>query len=120
MNHQNGRDPFDSKAVEKWFDEFFLNPLTSYLDETVFRIDLYDSESAFIVEAILPNCKKENIDIIVNDSDLTIKVRQDDQPTQLKSRTVTFPIPINQMKMTAHFNQDLLEIKLYKNTKPNE
>ena len=31
------------KIIDKWLETFFLDPLTSYLDETTFRIDLFET-----------------------------------------------------------------------------
>lgn len=118
MKEKNGNNPFSSQDIEKWFDAFFLDPLTSYLDETVFRIDLYDSESAFIIEALLPQTLKENIDIIADGQDLIIKVKDfsnnDPHKSQVKIRTITFPMSISNLKMDVSYENHILEIKLYK------
>ncbi len=102
---------FDSEEMEKWLDSYFLDPLTSYLDETIFRVDLYDSENYFIVEALLPNVKKEDIEIVVENQSIHIKVKDS---AKIKTRTITFPIPISDKKMRATFENDILEIYLYK------
>lgn len=107
---------FDCDEMEHWLNQYFLYPLTSYLDETVFRIDLYDSESTFIVEALLPNVKKEDIDISVNSQTLQIKIKQTTSTgkSKIKSRTVSFPFPIAHLKMTTDFEHNILEIKFHK------
>jgi len=110
---------FDSKEMEKWLDSFFLDPLTSYLDETIFRVDLYDSESSFIVEALLPNVQKEQIDIVVDQQSIHIKVKDmnEEQTPNIKTRTVTFPIQISDKQMKATFENDILEIYIFKHQK---
>lgn len=118
MTQNNNKEHFfDSEEMEYWLTQYFLDPLTNYLDETIFRIDLYDSESSFIVEAFLPNTKKEDIDISVQSNTLQIKIKQFDpghRKSIIKSRTVTFPIQISQLKMRTHFEHDILEIIFYK------
>ena len=59
MKQNKNENYFESDEMEKWLTQYFLDPLTDYLDENVFRIDLFDSESSFIVEALLPKVKKE-------------------------------------------------------------
>jgi len=109
---------FDSKLMEEWQDTFFLDPYTNYLDETVFRIDLYDSETAFIVEALLPSVQKDNIDISIKRNELHIKIKQIDPNNSssiiYKNRTVYFPTSIHDLKMEASYFNNILEIKIFK------
>ncbi|MCU9614680.1 Hsp20/alpha crystallin family protein [Caldibacillus lycopersici] len=118
MDTKNEQKPFESKEMEEWLDTFFLDPYISYLDETIFRIDLYDSETAFIVEALLPSIQKENIDIKISANELQIKVKLFDiQPphgSQIKTRTVYFPMNISHLQTEATFEHDILEIKIWK------
>lgn len=120
MDKEHPKKPFESKEMEDWLDSFFLDPFTTYLDETVFRIDLYESESAFIVEALLLNIEKENIDLSISKNELQIKVTQFDKhppyKSHIKVRTVKFPFLIEKMKMDASFEQEILEIKIYKHS----
>jgi HSP20 family molecular chaperone IbpA len=121
MNGKDENAPFDSKLIENWFEQFFLDPLTTYLDKTVFRIDLFGTENEFIVEALLPSCQKENIHVAVNGQELSIKVKDHKKnhphSHNYKIRTVTFPMSIDELKIDTRFEHDILEIKLYKKDK---
>ncbi|NRG30072.1 hypothetical protein HRF69_23610, partial [Bacillus circulans] len=59
--------------MDEWLKNHFLDPLTSVLDETEFRIDVYETDKEFIVEALLTNCQKSSIYLSVNKNVLTIK-----------------------------------------------
>lgn len=59
--------------MDEWLKNHFLDPLTSVLDETEFRIDVYETDKEFIVEALLANCQKSSIYLSVNKNVLTIK-----------------------------------------------
>ncbi|WP_232233712.1 hypothetical protein [Bacillus sp. J33] len=56
MNKKENQHSFNISEMEKWMENFFLDPLTSYLDQITFRIDLYDTETEIIVEALLTGC----------------------------------------------------------------
>ncbi len=58
MVHRKEDKPLNLDEIEKWLENFFLDPLTSYLDETTFRIDLYETADDYIVEALLPELKR--------------------------------------------------------------
>lgn len=111
MKQNKNENYFESDEMEKWLTQYFLDPLTDYLDETVFRIDLFDSESSFIVEALLPKVKKEDIHISINSNTLQIKVKQSSHD---KTRTVTFPFPISHLQKNITFENDILEIVFLK------
>lgn len=121
MNSPNdGGKTFDSREMEEWLDSFFLDPLTTYLDDTIFRIDLYDSENAFIVEALLPNVKREQIEIVISDHLLQIKVKENlEKGVKIKKREICFPMSLTDLKMETSFCQEILEIKICKNHFPN-
>ena len=111
---------FDSREMEEWLDSFFLDPLTTYLDNTIFRIDLYDSEKAFIVEALLPNVKREQIEIVISDHLLQIKVKENlEKGVKMKKREIYFPMSLTDLKMEISFCHEILEIKICKNHFPN-
>lgn len=111
MKQNKNENYFESDEMEKWLTQYFLDPLTDYLDENVFRIDLFDSESSFIVEALLPKVKKEDIHISINSNILQIKVKQSSHD---KTRTVTFPFPISHLQKNITFENDILEIVFLK------
>ncbi|WP_442593519.1 Hsp20/alpha crystallin family protein [Neobacillus sp. D3-1R] len=113
MNSNQKDEIFDpDNELEKWLESLFLDPNTSFLDQSQFRIDLYDSETEMIIEALLPNYSSANITIFINDSHIIIKACE--SSGQTRERTVTFPFVINAQKVNATYSNDILEISISK------
>jgi hypothetical protein len=74
MNTNNEDQSFDNDAIEKWLENYFLDPLTSYYDQTQFRIDLYETDREWIVEALLPEFRSSDITVYVEDKKLFISL----------------------------------------------
>ncbi len=116
MVDKNKQSPFESEEMNNWLKNYFLDQYTSYLDESLFRIDLYESDHSFIVEAHLPGMKRENIKVTTKKNTLTITITESDSNTgqaYMKTRSITFPFPINKNKIEAKFTRGVLEIKIY-------
>ncbi len=64
MNTKKDDDFIDFDQMEMWLENYFLDPLTSYLDQTQFRIDLYETEKEWIVEAILTEFNSSEITVL--------------------------------------------------------
>jgi HSP20 family molecular chaperone IbpA len=108
MNSKKNEKPFQTDLWEKWLESFFLDPFTSLLDQTQFRVDLFDSDTEVIIEAMLPKQLSSEIDIFLKDSSIVIKVVH--PPYQPKERTITFPFFINAQKVEATYSNEILEI----------
>lgn len=61
-------------------DDFFTGgwPTQRSLAGDTFKIDIQDTEGAYIIEAELPGIKKENIDITLNDGRLNLLVKKEE------------------------------------------
>jgi spore coat protein M len=106
--------------MDEWFKNHFLDPLTSVLDETEFRIDVYETEKEYIVEALLPNCNPCDIHISVEKNLLIIKaILLDPNAREEKRRTIDFPIPITQNPIHAVYTNQILEIFIKKEKHQN-
>ncbi|MCM3321447.1 Hsp20/alpha crystallin family protein [Cytobacillus kochii] len=57
---------------QSWFESMFLDPLTSFLDESIFRIDVFDTESAFIIEALIEEDRYHHVQVIPTGDELII------------------------------------------------
>lgn len=62
------------------FDNFFSNPLMSTVDwkGKPFKVDVKETENAFIIEADLPGVKKEGIGVEYENNYLTISARTEE------------------------------------------
>lgn len=118
MQKDGYREIFESQEMQAWFDSLFLDPFTTDLDERTFRIDLYDSERAFIVEALIQSAERKNIRFSVSGNKLQIKVTEfgdNGHRAQIKTRTLAFPIDISCLRMEATYhNEGILEIHILK------
>lgn len=106
--------------MDEWLKNHFLDPLTSVLDEAEFRIDVYETEKEYIVEAFLPNCRAGDIHISVEKNLLIIKAfLQDSISSEEKRRTIDFPIAITQNPIHAVYTNQILEIFIQKEKQQN-
>jgi HSP20 family molecular chaperone IbpA len=112
MNSKKNEKPFQTDLWEKWLESFFLDPFTAILDQTQFRVELYDTQTEVIIEALLPQYLSSQIDIYLDVSSVIIKAKSSSKPT--KERMITFPFRINSLKVEASFSNGILEIFISK------
>jgi HSP20 family molecular chaperone IbpA len=114
MNEKDDK-PLDMSVVEEWLENFFLDPLTSYQDETIFRIDLFETAEEYIVEAMLPKTKKSNITVKLENENIIIDVTSDHHNKEIvKQRKISFPFSIIHYDVNAIFESEILEIIINK------
>jgi HSP20 family molecular chaperone IbpA len=115
MNEKKDLDTDWNRLMDDWLKDFFLDPLTSLLDETEFRIDVFETEKEYIVEALLIEIKKEHIRISTEEKLLTIIVLSDnDKKEEEKKRIISFPTHINEKHIQATFTNGILEVFISK------
>jgi HSP20 family molecular chaperone IbpA len=102
--------------MEEWLKNYFLDPLTSFCDQSQFRIDLFETEKQWIVEAILTDFNASEITVLIEDKVLTITAakHQPSSKQRRRIRTIDFPFHIINQKVTAFFNNGILEIIISK------
>ncbi len=113
--------PLDNEVIEKWLENYFLDPLTTYYDQTQFRIDLYETDNEWIVEALLNDCNSSDITVYVEDKKLLITEKRNplsssinQQKQQKRTRSIEFPFPIYNHKIKAAFHNGILEVFISK------
>ncbi|OIK13254.1 heat-shock protein Hsp20 [Bacillus sp. MUM 116] len=115
MNRKKNDHCYDLDQMEKWLENYFLDPLTSYCDMTQFRIDLYETEKDWIVEAVLDDYKAADLSVKVEDMKLIITALKHPSASNVrKERTIDFPFPIKNQKVCASFENGILEIFISK------
>lgn len=118
MNAKNEDQSFDNDMIERWLENYFLDPLTSYYDQTQFQIDLYETDKEWIVEALLPDFSSSDIKVYVEDKKLLITVKKNhfsiDQVPINRSRSIDFPFHVNCHKIMATFHNGILEVFISK------
>ncbi len=136
------------KEIESWFEEFFEEPFSlrmwrkfpkwrklRELEGISPSVDMYDSKDEIVVKAEIPGVEKENINISLTDSTLTIKgemkkeeeTKEEDYYYSERSygsfgRMLSLPAKVQADKIKASFRNGILEIHLPKaeEAKPKE
>ncbi|MCA0988231.1 Hsp20/alpha crystallin family protein [Guptibacillus algicola] len=125
---KNLQDP----NLQNWlstFDDFFKDPFSNLLPQQAFRVDLYETNTAFIVEAELPGIAKEQIKVeplgdgirISIESDSFQEERNDKQKYYKQeraysstSRIIKLPYAFSMENMKGKYENGILEIKIPK------
>lgn len=119
MNKKENQHSFNISEMEKWMENFFLDPLTSYLDQITFRIDLYDTETAIIMEALLTGCLPKDVTVSLQENKVIIKAVKKELPSvkcgQPCVRTVELPFSVIDKKVRASLSNGILEVFIAKN-----
>lgn len=109
---------YELEKMDKWLENFFLDPLTTYLDQTQFRIDLYETEKEWIVEALLSDYETSDITVFVEEKKLLIKAVKFPPPIEKNAeiclRNIVFPFTIINQKIVASFHSGILEVSISK------
>lgn len=114
-------EPYDVQKMDEWLENYFLDPLTSFYDQIQFRIDLFETDQEWIVEASMDDYQSSKITVNVKDKKLIISVKgrisSSNINGQIQTRTIEFPFPIKDQKITASFQKGILEIFISKQEK---
>lgn len=109
--------PHDYEQIDKWLESYFLDPLTSYYDQTQFQIDLYETEKEWIVEALLSDYLSPVITVLAQGSKCIITAKEigiSNVDQQWRRRIIQFPFLIINQKIYATFENGILEIHISK------
>ncbi|EWG09167.1 Hsp20/alpha crystallin family protein [Cytobacillus firmus] len=115
MNKKEDFHPFNLDVLEKWMEDYYLDPLSSYLDQITFRIDLYDTEAQIIVEALLTGCASKDVTVSLKEDSVIIKAAKIDDTQEPCMRKVKLPFSVVDKKVSADFANEILEIFINKN-----
>jgi HSP20 family molecular chaperone IbpA len=119
MKSKKNMQPIDFDLVEKWLENYCLDPLTTQDDLTQFRIDLYETDQEWIVEALLNEYNSSEIKVFVEENKLIITADKSSTPTsqQKRVRTIQFPFQVINQKVTANYINGILEVLISKSEK---
>ncbi|MGG5254199.1 Hsp20/alpha crystallin family protein [Neobacillus sp. SM06] len=121
MSNKEDDQSYDLQQMEKWLENYFLDPLTTYLDQMQFRIDLYETDKNWIVEALLSQFEASEITVFADNEKLIIKAQKalhlPKNPAEVRERIIDFPFPIVNQKIAASFHSGILEITISKEEK---
>ena len=114
--------------MDLFFENFFRDPFSpAYFNGgRQMRVDIRETEKEFILDADLPGIKKDQINMEVNDDQLTISVVEDENKETKKEGYIyrerrygtisrSFPLTnIDADKITAAFENGMLSVTLPK------
>lgn len=100
----------DSESIDKWLEMLFLDPLTSFLDETAFRLDIFESANQFIIEVDIPE-NSSKLTVWIKENTIIISV---DCEGKLRTRQVDWPFDVRENDVVANVTDQILEIIIVK------
>lgn len=128
-------EPFESfaplrDAVNQMFEENLLRPIRYGTMGRIFPVDVYETEKAFIVEAVLPGVHPEDVKVSAIRETLTIHATikptpatkpektgtylQRERYTGEMTRTIQLPTSIEPDKVTATYTHGVLTLQVPK------
>ncbi|MGM8212273.1 Hsp20/alpha crystallin family protein [Virgibacillus sp. W0430] len=117
------------ERMDAFFHESFSN-FNTFWNPKGFKVDMYETESAVIVEAILPGYTRDQVEIEIIGSNLRITVEdrasmekvnekehyyKKEQSYRKAERLVALPFPISKNETKAAFKNGILKITVPKN-----
>lgn len=116
MKSKKNIQPIDFDLVEKWLENYCLDPLTTQDDLIQFRIDLYETDKEWIVEALLNEYNSSEIKVFIEDNKLVITAVKSSTPSNQhkKVRTIEFPFEVINQKVSANYINGILEVIISK------
>ena len=116
-------------AMNRLFEESFIGPRFEFFTSRSFPLDVYETpdRQQYVVEAALPGCKPEDIQITAEGDTLTIRSTQKSEEKKEKgnyvrreffagemSRSVTLPTTIDANKVEASYEHGILSVRIPK------
>jgi spore coat protein M len=97
---------------DKWLQILLADPFTDYLDETMFRVDVFETEEHYIIEANLPLYAVNQIKVKCHNN--TVIIQAYEQNNDYKERSVHLPFTLADKEVGAYFENDILEVRISK------
>lgn len=118
-------DPF--RDIERFFDEFD-RPLGVAEQSRSMRMDVHETDKAYTVRADMPGYQKEDINVSIDGSTVTIRAKRDEQQQQPQEgtlmrserfhgeqyRSFTLPQEVDDQQASATCKNGVLELTLPK------
>ncbi|MBO0781529.1 MAG: Hsp20/alpha crystallin family protein [Ktedonobacteraceae bacterium] len=128
------REPFEAmmplrEAMNRLFEGSFIGPRFESFAGQTFPLDVYETpdQQQYVLEAALPGCKPEDIQITAEGDTVTLRVtRHGEEKTERgtyirheryegeMSRSVTLPTTVDTQKADASYDQGVLTLRIPK------
>ncbi|MFD3445661.1 Hsp20 family protein [Microbacteriaceae bacterium 4G12] len=100
------------EGFEQWMDQFCSDPYASFHYPHGIRVDLFETEEEYILEADLPTMHQQEVCIEKTEEGLCIIVQH--EGACARKRNIDLPMNVKYKKMNAYFENGLLEIHISK------
>ncbi|MCD4837640.1 Hsp20/alpha crystallin family protein [Neobacillus sedimentimangrovi] len=108
----------DFDLIDQWLKNYFLDPKTLHEDHTQFKIDIYETNTDWIIAAFLEEFASSEITVKVEDTSLKITAQKHSyklpSPFPKHFRSIDFPFSIINHDVKAFFENGTLEIFISK------
>ncbi len=115
------------EAMDRLFEESFVRPTSLLPTVSTLPMDMYETDDAVIVEAVLPGFRPEDVDVSVTGDTLTIRAEVKEEKEERGrtyhfreirhgsvSRTEQLPVPVQADKAKAEYRNGVLKLTLPK------
>jgi spore coat protein M len=102
----------EQNELRKWLHLLCSESFACELDEKTFRIDVFETNAHYIIEAELPDCMKEQLTVICEANTLIIQIYK--EKALYKQRAVPLPFLLQHKQICAYFSAPVLEIHISK------
>ncbi|MGF2615958.1 hypothetical protein FZC84_07735 [Rossellomorea vietnamensis] len=109
----NTGDEFTLEEWEQWMKDWLLDPYTTKLDETQFRVDLFDTTDAYIVEATPSDFTMQEVKLEKQEQTLSIEILPADDIT-IRKRSLEFPFSLKYNPIRLYLRKGFIEIHILK------
>ena len=86
---------------------FYLDPFTTYLDEMQFRVDSFEVDDGYVIEAERKQTAEKDIFIEINQESCSISLQH---PEGMKERTILFPFSLENLSIRIELANELIQI----------
>ena len=120
---RNNDDNFN-RMIDNFFNDSWMLPFRNYSE--TFKMDVKENENEYILDAELPGVKKEEIKLELNDGNLIIMVRREENVDESKDNYIHKERRLSSMQrsvylpnvkndgVTAKFEDGILKISISK------
>ncbi len=127
MNHLTAYDPFAESAIDEVFRGFF-RPVRVEKAPATIKMDVTEQDDAYIVKAEIPGVGKDEIQVSIEGSQVTIgaevkrekdvkngeRVLRSERYFGSVYRVFTLPVEVDEAASQAKYENGVLELKLVK------
>jgi HSP20 family protein len=98
------------EGLEEWMTQFIIDPILDGCEDGI-RMELFETELSFIVEATVPGIKKEDIGIEVEKNGIHFKFKKNNCTTD---RFVVLPVSLCKRIIDASYHLEIVELTIQK------